>query len=58
MVQDGKVQILSDWEQNGVYVRAEVITENETVVTVVSGTHDGIVSVTHDGINFSPAISR
>lgn len=49
MVADGKVQILCAWEQTGVYVRAEVITENETAVSVVAGTHDGIVSVMKNG---------
>lgn len=49
MVQAGKVDVLSDWDQSGVYVRAEVISQNETVVTVLSGTHDGILSVAVDG---------
>ncbi|NCB41981.1 MAG: serine dehydratase subunit alpha family protein [Clostridia bacterium] len=49
MVDSGKVKILSDWDQTGVYVRAEIMTENETVVTVLSGTHDGIVSVAVNG---------
>jgi len=49
MVNEGKVQIFGDWDETGVYVRAEIITDNETAVTVLSGTHDGIVSVAVDG---------
>lgn len=49
MVDSGRVKILSDPNQTGVYVRAEIITKNETVVTVLSGTHDGIVSVAVNG---------
>lgn len=48
-VEQGNVEILGDWDQSGVYVRAEVATPNETVVSVVSGKHDGIISVVVNG---------
>jgi len=48
-VERGSVEIQADWEQTGVYVRAEVTTLNETVVAVVSGKHDGIISVLVNG---------
>jgi len=48
-VREGRVEIFSDEEQTGVYVRAEVTTANETVAAVISGTHDGIISVELNG---------
>ena len=49
MVEEGKVRVLCDWEQTGVYVRAEVQTHKERVAAVVAGTHDGIQGVWVDG---------
>ena len=37
MVEEGKVRVLCDWEQTGVYVRAEVQTHKERVAAVVAG---------------------
>ena len=48
-VREGRVRIESDRARTGVYVRAEVVTHNELVTAVVSGTHDGIVLVTVNG---------
>lgn len=49
MVQSGLIQVLCAWEKQGVYVRAEVRTENELAIAVVEHTHDGISLIEVNG---------
>ena len=49
LVKEGIIQVLCAWDQTGVYVRAEVTTENEEVLAVVEHTHDGISLIQVNG---------
>lgn len=50
MVGRGQVKIHCDWDQPyDIYVREEVKTANESIVAVVAGAYDRIVSVSKDG---------
>ena len=43
------LSILCDWSQRGIYARAVVTTENETIVSVLEGAYDHILSITVNG---------
>lgn len=49
MVDAGLIQVLCSWEKQGVYVRAEVRTENELAIAVVEHTHDGVSLIEVNG---------
>ena len=40
------LSILCDWSQRGIYARAVITTENETIVSVLEGAYDHILSIT------------
>lgn len=43
------LSILCDWSQRGIYARAVITTENETIVSVLEGAYDHILSITVNG---------
>lgn len=49
LVKRGLIQVLCAWDKGGVYVRAEVTTDNEKAIAVVEHTHDGISLIEVNG---------
>lgn len=49
LVKRGLIQVLCAWEKSGVYVRTEVVTDNEKAVAVVEHTHDGVSLIEVNG---------
>lgn len=48
-IAENRIQILCDWSQKGIYAKATVYTQNETVEAVLEGAYDHISSVSVDG---------
>ncbi len=48
-IAEDRIEILCDWSQKGIYAKAAVYTQNETVEAVLEGAYDHVSSVSVDG---------